>query len=36
VLVGKNTKVPSGIGYVELHVARSTGQACIEVHYPWS
>lgn len=36
VLVGKNTKVPNGVGTLELHVARGTGEACIEIHYPWS
>jgi hypothetical protein len=33
VLVGKNTKVPNGVGPVEVHVVRGTGAACIEIHY---
>ena len=36
VLVGKNTKVPNGVGPIELHLVHETGAACIEVHYPWS
>jgi hypothetical protein len=36
VLVGKNTKAPNGVGPIELHVARETGVACVEIHYPWS
>jgi hypothetical protein len=36
VLVGKNMKVPNGVGPIELHVARDAGAACIEIHYPWS
>jgi hypothetical protein len=36
VLVGKNMKVPNGVGPIELHVVRQTGAACIEIHSPWS
>ena len=35
VLVGKNPRVPNGIGRVELHVLNGS-QACVEMEYPWS
>jgi hypothetical protein len=34
VLVGKNTKAKNGASHVEVHLAPS-GDACVEIHYPW-
>ena len=36
VLVGQNTRVPNGVGRIEVHVVASSGAACVEITYPWS
>jgi len=36
VLVGMNTRVPNGVGRIEIHVVRASGAACVEITYPWS
>ncbi|MGH7293382.1 MAG: hypothetical protein ACRELB_00545 [Polyangiaceae bacterium] len=36
VLTGTNTRVPNGIGRVELHVLKASPVACVEVEYRWS
>ncbi|HEY0136058.1 MAG TPA: hypothetical protein VGB85_18355 [Nannocystis sp.] len=36
VLVGANTRVANGVGPIALYHDRTSGEACVEITYPWS